>query len=54
MWFAFRLLMAIWLLLKFVLHKGGYIHMILVAAISIAVVELIAERKNRYHRASDS
>jgi len=45
--------MAIWLLLKFVLHKGGYIHMILVAAISIAVVQLIAERKNRYHGAAD-
>jgi len=28
--------------------------MILVAAISIAVVELIAERKNRYHRAADN
>jgi len=54
MWFAFRLLMAIWLFLKFVLHKGGYVHMILVAAISIAVVELIAEHKNRYHKASDN
>jgi len=46
--------MAIWLIVKFVLHKGGYFHMILVAAISIAVVELIAERKNRYHRAADN
>ena len=54
MWLVFRYLMAIWLILKFVLHKGGYIHMILVAAISIAVVELIAERKNRYHKASDN
>lgn len=51
---AITILMVLWLLLKFVLHKGGYIHMIIVAAISIAVVELIAERKNRYHKASDN
>jgi len=45
--------MVLWAFLKFVLHKGGYIHMILVAAISIGVIELIAERKNRYHKAAD-
>lgn len=50
---AFTILMVLWLFLKFVLHKGGYIHMIIVAAISVAVVELIAIRKNRYHKASD-
>jgi hypothetical protein len=53
MWNAFTILMVLWILLKFVLGKGGYIHMIVVAAISIAVVELIAGRKNRYHKASD-
>jgi len=46
--------MVLWLALKFVLHKGGYIHMLLVAAISIAVVQLVAERKNRYHKTSGS
>ncbi|HYU99708.1 MAG TPA: hypothetical protein VE977_12830 [Pyrinomonadaceae bacterium] len=54
MWNAFTILMVLWVLLKFVLHKGGYVHMIVVAAISIAVVQLIAERKNRYHKASDN
>jgi hypothetical protein len=44
--------MVFWATLKFVLHKGGYIHMILVAAISIAVVQFIADRKNRYHKTS--
>jgi len=53
MWRAFIFLMVLWVFLKFVLHKGGYFHMILVAAISVAVVQLIAERKNRYHKASD-
>jgi len=49
MWRAFTILMILWIVLKFILHKGGYVHMIVVAAISIAVVQLIAERKNRYH-----
>ena len=47
MWRAFAILMALWLILKFILHKGGYVHMILVAAIAIMVVELIAERNAR-------
>jgi len=54
MWIVFTILMVLWILLKFVLGKGGYVHMIVVAAISIAVVQLIAERKNRYHKASDT
>jgi hypothetical protein len=53
MWFAFTLLMALWFVLKFFLHKGGYFHMLLVAAIAIGVVQLMAERKNRYHKAVD-
>ena len=54
MWIVFTILMVLWILLKFVLGKGGYIHMIVVAAISIAVVQLIAQRKNRYHEGSDN
>jgi len=54
MWIAFTILMVLWILLKFVLGKGGYVHMLVVAAISIAVVQLIAENKNRYHKAPDN
>ena len=53
MWLAFRFLIALWLIFKFVLHKGGYVHMLLVAAIAIMVVQLIAERNARYHKAFD-
>lgn len=45
-------LLFVWFILKFVLHKGGFIHILLVAAISIAVVQLIAYRKTRYHTSS--
>ena len=53
MWRAFRILIAFWLIFKFVLHKGGYVHMFLIAAIAIMVVQLIAERNARYHKSFD-
>jgi hypothetical protein len=52
MWIAFTILMALWVAFKFLLHKGGYVHMFIVAAISIAVVQLMAERIVRYHKTS--
>ena len=52
MWIAFYILMTLWIIFKVVLHKGGYVHMFIVAAISIAVVQIIAERNARYHKTS--
>ena len=53
MWIAFTLLMTLWFIFKFILHRGGYVHMLLVAAIAILVVQLIAERNARYHKTFD-
>ena len=53
MWVVFTMLMFVWFVLKFVLHKGGYVHMFLIAAIAIMVVQLIAERNARYHKSFD-
>jgi hypothetical protein len=50
MWAASGALLLLWFILKFVLHKGGFIHILLLTAISIAVVQFIAYRKTRYHR----
>ena len=50
MWIAFSILMAVWFVLKVILHKGGYVHIILIAAVSILVVKLIAIRKTQYHK----
>lgn len=52
MWFLSAALLIVWFILKFLLHKGGYVHMLLVAAISIFVVQLIAYRKTQYHKTS--
>ena len=49
MWLIVGLLMAIWVFLKFILHKGGFVHILLLTAISIFVVQLMAYRKTSYH-----
>ena len=45
-------LMALWLVLKFALHKGGYIHIVLLSSISILVIQVVAYRKTRFQRDS--
>jgi hypothetical protein len=52
MWLVSALLFVIWFVLKFLLHKGGFVHILLLGAISIFVVQLIAYRKTRYQRLS--
>lgn len=44
--------MLVWFILKFVLHKGGFVHILLLTAISVAVVQFITYRKTRYHTPS--
>ena len=52
MWVVSAGLAIVWFVLKFVLHKGGYIHILLIASISVLVVQLIASRNTHYHRVS--
>ncbi len=43
-------LALLWALLTFVLHKGGYVHIILIGAVSIFFVHFVAYRKIQYHK----
>jgi hypothetical protein len=52
MWTVSTGLLVVWFILKFIMHKGGYVHILLIAAISILGVQLIASRKTRYHKTS--
>lgn len=52
MWVVSGALLIVWFILKFLLHKGGYVHILLVGAISMIVVQLIAYRKTQYHKTS--
>jgi uncharacterized membrane protein len=49
MWVISALILAVWLVLKFALHRGGYVHILLLLGISIFVVQLVTYRKTRYH-----
>jgi len=50
MWILSAGLAIVWFVLTFLLHKGGYVHIILIAAISIFVVQFTAYRKTQYHK----
>lgn len=53
MWVLSASLLIAWFILKFLLHWwGGYVHMLLVAAITVLGVQLIAYRKAQYHKTS--
>jgi len=52
MWVISGGLLLVWFILKFAMHKGGFIHILLLTALSIAGVQLIADRKTRYHKPS--
>jgi hypothetical protein len=52
MWIFSAALLVVWFILKFALHKGGFIHILLIAAICAAGIQLIASRKTRYQKMS--
>jgi hypothetical protein len=50
MWLIASVVLLIWFILKFLLHKGGYVHILLILSLSMIGVQLMAERKTRYHK----
>jgi hypothetical protein len=50
MWIVSAGLATVWFVLTFLLHKGGYVHIILIAAISVFVVQFTAYRNTQYHK----
>jgi hypothetical protein len=50
MWLIGSVILAIWFILKFLLHKGGYVHLLLILSLSMYGVQILADRKTRYHR----
>ncbi len=50
MWYLSGLLFVLWLILKFAFHKSGFVHILLLTAISLFVVQFTAYRKTRYQQ----
>ena len=52
LWVTAGLLFLVWFILKVLLHKEGMVHVILLAAIAVFVVQLAAHRKARHHKSA--
>lgn len=47
LWYVGAFFLAIWLVEKFLLHKGGFIHMLLLAAIGFFAVQFVQDQRTR-------
>jgi uncharacterized membrane protein YiaA len=46
-WILSSVLFLVWFVCKFLLGKGGFIHILLLCALSLALVQWVAERRKR-------
>jgi len=54
LWIVGSILIAVWLVLKFLLHKGGLVHVILLIAITSFVIQFVQDRRTKaYERSLD-
>jgi hypothetical protein len=44
-WIIGIALLVIWFVEKFILHKGGFIHILLLCAISVLLIQWVAKRR---------
>ena len=49
LWFVAAALFLIWFVLSVFLQKGGMVHVILLSAIAVFVVQVAAYRKAKHH-----
>ena len=49
LWFVAAALFLIWLVLSVFLQKGGMVHLLLLSAIAVFVVQVAAYRKAKHH-----
>jgi hypothetical protein len=51
LWYVGVFFLVVWLIEKFLLHKGGFIHTLLLAAIGFFVAQLAQDRRTRAYEA---
>lgn len=55
LWLTGSLLLVIWIVVKFLLHKSGMVHLLLMAAVILFVVQFAQDWRTReYRRSRDS
>jgi hypothetical protein len=52
LWIAGSILVLIWLFAKFVMHKGGMIHVVVMIAISMFIIQFVQDRRTKEYERS--
>ena len=52
LWIVGSILVVVWLVEKFLLHKGGMVHVILMIAISMFLIQFVQDRRTKAYRRS--
>lgn len=50
-WYVGLFLLAVWVVEKFLLHKGGFVHTLLLAAIGCFVAQFVQDRRTKAYYA---
>ncbi|HZJ42433.1 MAG TPA: hypothetical protein VFD63_01600 [Pyrinomonadaceae bacterium] len=50
LWWLSSGLIALWFVLAFLVHKRGWVHMLLLAGFAFLVIQIAAYRKTKYQR----
>jgi len=49
-WYLGFFFLAAWVVMNFFLHKSGFIHMLLLAALGCCVTQLVQDRRTKAYR----
>jgi Flp pilus assembly protein TadB len=52
LWISGSILLVIWFVLKFLLHKGGMVHVVLMIAVSVFIIQLAQDRRTKAYERS--
>jgi len=52
LWILGSILVAVWLVLKFLLHKGGMVHVLLIIALTSFLIQFAQDRRTKAYERS--
>ena len=52
LWLVGSIMVVIWLIEKFLLHKGGMVHVILMIAVSMFLIQFVQDRRTKAYQRS--
>ena len=52
LWIVGAVLIVVWLVEKFLLHKGGLVHVILMVAVSVFIIQFAQDRRTKEYQRS--